>query len=164
MDTPKSTTSTKQGRDAIGRFLPTTSPEEAKIAALEARITELQISNNHNAAEVTRLAEALRLAEQGRNEAIESRNRFRADLTDANNRERSLQVRLTKAEESEKKAHELLSCLTIEHDALKQEKRTAEGRYLALLRRRSVEIAIVLVAGIGGALLFAIASMIGGTR
>jgi hypothetical protein len=108
----------KQGRDAHGRFLPTTSPLEAKIATLKADLAETQrlynlskmsdanargtlqqirtelggdpdepaltkvqkllreciergVACEHNAAEVVRLAEALRLAEQGRDAALE---------------------------------------------------------------------------------------------
>ncbi len=54
-----------QERGKDGRFLPTTSPQEA-------RISELETSGKWNAAEVARLAESLRLAEQGRNEAIKT--------------------------------------------------------------------------------------------
>jgi len=60
----------KQGRGPNGRFLPTTSAEEAKIAELEAQVVQLQISNDWNAAEGVRLAESLRLAEQGRDAAL----------------------------------------------------------------------------------------------
>ena len=110
---------TKQGRDSKGRFLPTTSPEEARIIELEALLAEekrlyklskmsdanarglLQqirdeiggdqdepalekvrrmkdevisrgVACEWNAAEVVRLAESLRLAEQGRNEALKT--------------------------------------------------------------------------------------------
>lgn len=194
----------KQGRDNRGRFLPTTSPEEARIQELSNDLAETQrlynLSKMSDAnargmldqirttlggdpdepalAKVTRLVEALRLAEQGREAALE---KFRVEQDVAVRRAKEvlrqggeiaalkIQVQSWKDRHAEVKASkehtaELLRLLSIEHDALKKEKRTTEGRYVALLRRRSVEIAIVLVAGIGGALLFAIASMIGGTR
>jgi chromosome segregation ATPase len=125
----------KQGRDAHGRFLPTTSPLEAEIATLKADLAETQrlynlskmsdanargilqqirtelggnpdepaltkvqkllreriergVACEHNAAEVVRLAESLRLAEQGRDEALRGREagleqikKLRDDLT-----------------------------------------------------------------------------------
>jgi hypothetical protein len=59
-----------QARGANGRFLPTTSPQEARIATLEAQVVQLQTSNAWNAAESVRLAEEKRLAEQGRDAAL----------------------------------------------------------------------------------------------
>ena len=80
-----------QSRGSNGRFLPTTSPEEAKIAELEAQVVQLQTSNKWSEAEFARINEEKRLADQGRDAAIESRDRFRADLVAANNRERALE-------------------------------------------------------------------------
>lgn len=59
-----------QSRGANGRFLPTTSPQEARIAELEAQVVQLQTSNAWNAAESVRLAEEKRLSEQGRDAAL----------------------------------------------------------------------------------------------
>jgi hypothetical protein len=133
-----------QPRDASGRFLPTTSAEESKIAELEAQVAQLQTSNDWNAAESVRLAEEKRLAEQGRDAAIESRDRFQADLVAANNRERSIAAQLARSEASERKAHELLSSLTKEVDAQKAAKQLAEGRYVTLERQRAGEWLIVM--------------------
>lgn len=183
MDTPKSTTTnrTRGLHRGTGSHKATCQCTFCKAG----RYTQLVVSNNHNAAEVVRLAEALRLAEQGRDKALAENKTLTSEKNtlvdkllgmeaqDGAMREElyALKMRLENVTEdrdaaktAEVRTAELLRLLSLEHDALKKEKRTTEGRYVALLRRRSVEIAIVLVAGIGGALLFAIASMIGGTR
>jgi predicted phage tail protein len=66
-------------------------PALTKVQKLLRECIERGVACEHNAAEVVRLAEALRLAEQGRQEALKSRDLFRGDLTAANNRERALE-------------------------------------------------------------------------
>jgi Mg2+ and Co2+ transporter CorA len=153
-----------QGRDDKGRFLPTTSPEEARIAELETLVKRLEVSNANNAAEFTRCAESLRLAEQGRNEALKTIEECRSIMAPymtgdakrdplirlcsasavAMSRTEALAKERNAAKESEKKAHELLSSLTTEVEAQKALKRTAEGRYVALHRQRTGEWLIVM--------------------
>ena len=94
-----------RSRDSKGRLLPATTAQEAKIAELEAQITRLQVSNDHNAAEFARAIEEKRLAEQGRDAAIESRNRFQADLVAANNHVRSLEAHLAKVGQEHKRLY-----------------------------------------------------------
>jgi hypothetical protein len=66
-------------------------PALTKVQKLLRECIERGVACEHNAAEVVRLAESLRLAEQGRQEALKSRDLFRGDLTAASNRERALE-------------------------------------------------------------------------
>lgn len=146
-------TTAQEARAEAKKPRPTIAGQAARIAELEAQITRLQVSN---APESIRLADTLRLAaEQGRDAAIESRDRFQADLVAANNRERSIAAHLARSEASEKKAHELLRGLTKEVDAQKAARMLAEGRYVALKRQWAGEW-LITMAFIGLAVLPAV--------
>lgn len=188
MDTQKSTTSTNRTR-GLHRGTGSHKPncpclvcKGQRYNTLEARITELQISNNHNAAEVTRLAEALRLAEQGRDKALAENKTLTGEKNtlvdkllgmeaqDGAMREElyALKMRLENVAEdrdaaktAEIRTAELLRLLSIEHDALKQQKRTAEGRYVAISRRRTTEWAVLAFALLGSVVLTALATLVG---
>jgi hypothetical protein len=166
-----------RSRTATGQFAPITTAQEAQvetpptviikgmeshIKGMELRISELEVSNEYNAAEFTRATESLRLCEQGRDAAILSRNEYRSALTAAIKKLRDAEGALSKAQASEKKAHELLSSLTAEVEAQGSARRLAEGRYVALHRRRSIEWGILITSVVGGIVIAGLFALVNG--
>jgi chromosome segregation ATPase len=123
-----------RSRDSKGRLLPATSAHEAKIDELEAQVKE---------------------AEDMLVEMKESRNRFQADLIAANNRERALK-------RDKDGLNVALDRLTDGYEEGAEARRLAEGRYVALLRRRSIEWGILITSIVGGIVIAGLFALVNG--
>jgi hypothetical protein len=95
--------------------MPATSAHEAKIAELEAQVSELEQSLSH-------------------------------------------------AAEMDRHTTGILSSLTAEVEAQGSARRLAEGRYVALLRRRSIEWGILITSIVGGIVIAGLFALVNGGR
>lgn len=146
----------QQIRDEIGGDQD--EPALEKVRRMKDEVISRGVACEWNAAEVVRLAESLRdsqeaalalqqdltasqeshrLAEQGRDAAIESRDRFRDDLVAANNRERVL-------EKDRNSQNVAIDQLTNGYEEQVAQRLIAEKRYMALKRQRAGEWLITI--------------------